>query len=106
MGEIAQGRLTAAERMRLFVEGEDGMEPAMLRHSMALRTLIALHNALDRRLGLSPAERLHYEEVYGQVWLMVKDMLGHRSEQVTRDVYLSRCAGCSWSRCWATTATP
>ncbi|MFE9687521.1 hypothetical protein [Streptomyces sp. NPDC006285] len=60
---------------------------------MALRTLVALHNALDRRLGLTPAERLHYEEVYGQVWLMVKDMLGHRSEQVTRDVYLEPVRG-------------
>lgn len=131
-GESALGKLTAAERMLLFVEGEDGLEPAMLwltesglplrytswtkvferasdrcaaagldvfatpkmlRHSMALRTLIALHNALDRRLGLTPAERRHYEEVYGQVWLMVKDMLGHRSDQVTRDVYLEPVRG-------------
>lgn len=131
-GESALGRLTAYERMRLFVDGEDGLEPAMLwltesglplkytswtkvferandrcaaaglevfatpkmlRHSMALRMLISLHNALDRRLGLTPAQRLHYEEVYGQVWLMVKDMLGHRSEQVTRDVYLEPVRG-------------
>ncbi|OEV10550.1 site-specific integrase [Streptomyces nanshensis] len=131
-GESALGRLTAAERMLLFVDGEDGLEPAMLwlsesglpleytswtkvferasdrcaaaglnvfatpkmlRHSMALRMLISLHNALDRRLGLTPAQRLHYEEVYGQVWLMVKDMLGHRSEQVTRDVYLEPVRG-------------
>lgn len=131
-GASALGRLTAAERMRLFVDGVDGLEPAMLwltesglpmnytswtkvferasdrcaaaglevfatpkmlRHSMALRMLIALHNALDRRLGLTPAQRLHYEEVYGQVWLMVKDMLGHRSEQVTRDVYLEPVRG-------------
>ncbi|QDO45840.1 integrase [Streptomyces sp. RLB3-17] len=131
-GESALGRLTAAERMRLFVDGEDGLEPAMLwlsetglplqytswtkvferasdrcaalgfevfatpkmlRHSMALRMLISLHNALDRRLGLTPAQRLHYEEVYGQVWLMVKDLLGHRSEQVTRDVYLEPVRG-------------
>ncbi|MFB8776304.1 integrase [Streptomyces broussonetiae] len=131
-GESTLGRLTAAERMRLFVDSEDGLEPAMLwlsesglpfeytswtkvferasdrcaalglevfatpkmlRHSMALRMLISLHNALDRRLGLTPAQRLHYEEVYGQVWLMVKDMLGHRSEQVTRDVYLEPVRG-------------
>ncbi|MEU6740057.1 hypothetical protein [Streptosporangium sandarakinum] len=131
-GENALGRLTASERMRLFVDGEDGLEPAMLwlsetglpleytswtkvferasnrcaalglevfatpkmlRHSMALRMLISLHNALDRRLRLTPAQRLHYEEVYGQVWLMVKDMLGHRSEQVTRDVYLEPVRG-------------
>ncbi|MFB8290202.1 site-specific integrase [Kitasatospora purpeofusca] len=131
-GEGALGLLTAADRMRLFVETEDGLEPAMLwltesglplehatwtkvferastrcarlglevfatpkmlRHSMALRMLIALHNALDRRLGLTPDQRRHYEEVYGQVWLMVKGMLGHRSEQVTRDVYLEPVRG-------------
>lgn len=101
--------------MLLFVDGEDGLEPAtlwltesglplkytswtkvferasdrcaaagldvfatpkMLRHSMALRTLIALHNAMDRRLRLTPAERLHYEEVYGQVWLMSRTCSG------------------------------
>ncbi|MEI5102911.1 hypothetical protein RB200_35730 [Streptomyces sp. PmtG] len=65
------------------------MTPKTLRHSMALRTLVAL----DRRLGLTPAERLHYEEVYGQVWLMVKDMLRHRSEQVTRNAYLEPVRG-------------
>ncbi|KAF5994539.1 integrase [Streptomyces sp. WAC00263] len=67
--------------------------PHMLRHSMALRVLIALHNALDRRLGLTPADRRHYEDVYGQVWSMVKDMLGHKNEQVTRDVYLEPVRG-------------
>lgn len=131
-GESALETLTAAERLRLFVDTEDGLEPAMLwltetglplsymtwtkvferasdrcaglgievfatpkmlRHSMALRMLISLHNALDRRLGLSPGQRRHYEEVYGQVWSMVKDMLGHRSEQVTRDVYLEPVRG-------------
>ncbi|MFD8619191.1 hypothetical protein [Streptomyces sp. NPDC059513] len=97
--------------MPLFVDGEDGLEPAtlwltesglplkytsrrkvferasercaaagldvyarpkMLRHSMALRTLIAL----DRQLRLTPAERLHYEQVYGQVWLMSRTCSG------------------------------
>ncbi|MGY1582035.1 hypothetical protein [Streptomyces sp. MN13] len=29
-GESALGRLTAAERMGLFVDGEDGLEPTML----------------------------------------------------------------------------
>ncbi|MDW8471505.1 hypothetical protein PV413_13670 [Streptomyces scabiei] len=76
----------------------------MLRHSMALRMLISLHNALDRRLGLTPAQRLHYEEVYGQVWLMVEDMLGHRSEQVTRDVYLEPVRGLQLERSLAATA--
>nr|WP_107912362.1 hypothetical protein [Streptomyces chartreusis] len=67
--------------------------PTMLRHSMALRMLTSLHHTLDRRLGLTPAQRLHYEEVYGQVWLMVKHMLGHRSEQATRDVYMEPVRG-------------
>ncbi|MFG3063956.1 hypothetical protein ACGFYM_36120 [Streptomyces sp. NPDC048231] len=67
--------------------------PHMLRHSMALRMLVSLHNALDKRLGLTPDERRHYENVYGQVWQMVKDMLGHRSEQITRDTYLEPLRG-------------
>lgn len=131
-GESSLDTLTAAERLRLYVHTEDGLEPAMLwltesgmpfsykswtkvferasdrcealglgvfatphmlRHSMALRVLVALHNALDRRLGLTPAERLRYEEVYGQVWSMVKDMLGHKNEQVTRDIYLEPVRG-------------
>lgn len=71
---------------------------------MALRMLISLHNALDRRLGLTAAQRLHYEEVYGQVWQMVEDMLGHRSEQVTRDVYLEPVRGLQLERSLAATA--
>ncbi|MFF0626733.1 integrase [Streptomyces sp. NPDC004296] len=67
--------------------------PHMLRHSMALRMLGTLHNALDKRLGLTPQERRHYEDVYGQVWEMVKDLLGHKNEDVTRDTYLEPFRG-------------
>jgi site-specific recombinase XerD len=67
--------------------------PHMLRHSMALRMLVSLNNALDRRLGLSAQERRHYEEIYGNVWAMVKDLLGHSNEQITRDVYLEPVRG-------------
>lgn len=132
LGEGSLDTLTAADRLRLYIRTEDGLEPAMLwlaengmpfsyrswtkvferasarcealglgvfatphmlRHSMALRVLVALHNALDRRLGLTPADRRHYEDVYGQVWSMVKDMLGHKNEQVTRDIYLEPLRG-------------
>ena len=67
--------------------------PHMLRHSMALRSLVSLHHALDRRLGLTPAERRHYESLYGNVWSMVKDLLGHRSEETTRSIYLEPVRG-------------
>lgn len=67
--------------------------PHMLRHSMALRMLVSLNYALDRRLGLTPAERRHYETLYGNVWSMVKDLLGHRSEETTRVIYLEPVRG-------------
>jgi len=67
--------------------------PHMLRHSMALRSLVSLHHALDRRLGLTPAERRRYESLYGNVWSMVKDLLGHRSEETTRSIYLEPVRG-------------
>jgi integrase len=67
--------------------------PHMARHSFALRMLVSLHHALDRRLGLSPAERRHYREVYGSVWDLVKDLLGHRSVETTRDIYLEPVRG-------------
>jgi integrase len=53
---------------------------------------VSLHHALDRRLGLTPAER-HYEALYGNVWSMVKDLLGHRSEETTRSIYLEPVRG-------------
>ncbi|KOG52054.1 hypothetical protein ADK76_33385 [Streptomyces griseoflavus] len=125
-------KLTAGQRMRMFVEGEDGLEPAMLwltesgmplaykswtkiferasdrckaagltvfatphmlRHSMALRALLHLMRALDKRLGLTAAERKNYEDAYGTVWVMVKDLLGHRSEVTTKEIYLEPVRG-------------
>lgn len=132
MFEAHVDELTARLRMRMFVEGDDGLDPAMLwltetgmpmayrswtkvferaserceraglkvyatpkmlRHSMALRVLVSLHYALDRRLGLTPAQRRDYEDAYGTVWTMVKDLLGHRSEVTTREIYLEPVRG-------------
>lgn len=67
--------------------------PKMLRHSMALRVLVSLHHALDRRLGLTAEQRRDYEDAYGTVWTMVKDLLGHRSEVTTREIYLEPVRG-------------
>jgi hypothetical protein len=60
---------------------------------MALRMLIALNNAYDRRFGLTPEDKRRYTEIYDGVWGMVRDLLGHRSEQVTREVYLEPVRG-------------
>ncbi|MER6465744.1 integrase [Streptomyces sp. NPDC001228] len=134
-GRLREGsldELTARQRMRMFVRGPEGLEPAMLwlteagmpmayrswtktferasercaaagvkvfatpkmlRHSMALRVLVSLHHALDRRLGLSPSQRRLYEDAYGSVWTVMKDLLGHRSEETTREIYLEPVRG-------------
>ncbi len=67
--------------------------PHMCRHSFALRMLVSLHHALDARLGLDPAQRRHYQQVYGSVWDLVKDLLGHRSVETTREIYLEPVRG-------------
>jgi site-specific recombinase XerD len=137
------GAISPDERMRLFTEGEDGLEPLwlwlgesgmpmayeswekvfdaanarvgavfsrmdgenrakrtpvaisphMLRHSFALHMLVALHHALDHRFGLTPEERKHLRQVYGDPWVLVRDLLGHSSEQTTRLVYLEPLNG-------------
>jgi hypothetical protein len=67
--------------------------PHTMRHSFALYMLVALHHALDRRFGLTPEERRHFRQVYGDPWVMVRDLLGHKSEQTTRLVYLEPLNG-------------
>ena len=142
-GEAPLGAIGPDERMRLFAEGKDGLEPLwlwlteggtplaypsweklfdaanarvaavfaaatrqdgrrrtaiacsphMMRHSLALHMLVALHHALDRRFGLTPEERGHFRQVYGDPWVLVRDLLGRKSEQTTRLVYLEPLNG-------------
>ncbi|MGH3157240.1 MAG: site-specific integrase [Streptosporangiaceae bacterium] len=67
--------------------------PHMCRHSFALKMLVTLQRAMDRRLGLDPAEREHLRQVYGDAFTLVRDLLGHRSEVTTRQIYLEPLSG-------------
>ncbi|MET8629607.1 hypothetical protein ABZW30_38760 [Kitasatospora sp. NPDC004669] len=59
------------------------------RHSMALFMLVVLNSLLDRRFGLSPAERRDFALLYGDPWHLVQGLLGHATRQVTVDTYLA-----------------
>jgi len=67
--------------------------PHVCRHSFALKMLITLNRGLDLRYGLDPGERTHLRKVYGEVFAMVKDLLGHQSETTTRRIYLEPLNG-------------
>lgn len=67
--------------------------PHMLRHSFALRMLVTLVHAFDRRLGLSEQERLEYRHLFGDPWVLVQTMLGHSKLTTTRTYYLEPVQG-------------
>jgi hypothetical protein len=55
--------------------------------------LVTLQRGLDARFGLDTAERDHLRNIYGNAFTLVKDLLGHRSEQTTREIYLEPLNG-------------
>lgn len=73
---------------RVLGDGAPYCTPHMARHSFALTMLIAMRHALDTRFELDPQQRRDYELLYGNPYRMVKDLLGHKSEETTREVYL------------------
>ena len=124
--------LSAEDRRKVFVEGDGGLEPAMvwltesgmpmpyetwkrvfavasarcasqdveischphmLRHSFALRMLVTLMHTFDRRFGLTPQEREEYRKLFGDPYVCVQMMLGHRSRETTENIYLEPVKG-------------
>ncbi|TQE30031.1 integrase [Streptomyces ipomoeae] len=83
----------ASERCRKVLEGKvtepPYFTPHMARHSFALKMLVALMHAMDKRFGLTPEERRDFRLLYGDAWRMVKDLLDHASEETTRKIYLA-----------------
>lgn len=59
------------------------------RHSMALYMLIVLNELMDKKYGLSAADRRDFAQLYGDPWWLVKTLLGHRDVEVTKEHYLA-----------------
>jgi integrase len=75
--------------------GQDGAagrlwcRPHMLRHSMALRWYcIATFVAWQRTDLLTREEQRDFRNQLGDVWFLLATLLGHRSAETTREVYL------------------
>jgi len=63
--------------------------PHMLRHSFALRWFcIATFVAWQRTDMLTKQEQRNFRNQLGDVWFLLATLLGHRSAEVTRSVYL------------------
>jgi len=65
----------------------------MLRHSFALRMLMTLIYAHDRRMGITPEERREFRLVFGDPWVLVQTLLGPANVETTRQWYLEPVSG-------------
>lgn len=63
--------------------------PHSARHSMALYMLIVLNELMDKKYGLTVADRRDFAQLYGDPWWLVKTLLGHRDVETTKEHYLN-----------------
>ncbi|MEU2258437.1 hypothetical protein ABZ540_35315 [Nocardia xishanensis] len=63
--------------------------PHSTRHSMALYMLIVLNELMDKKYGLTAADRRDFAQLYGDPWWLVKTLLGHRDVETTKEHYLA-----------------
>jgi integrase len=84
----------ANARVATALSGVDGggrlwARPHMLRHSFALRWYAIMTFLAWQRTGmLTEAERRDFRNQLGDVWFLLATLLGHRSAETTRQVYL------------------
>ncbi|MGW3974624.1 integrase [Streptomyces ardesiacus] len=62
--------------------------PHSMRHSMALYMLILLNELMDKKYGLTAADRRDFAQLYGDPWWLVKTLLGHKDVETTKEHYL------------------
>ncbi|WP_202535034.1 MULTISPECIES: integrase [unclassified Streptomyces] len=63
--------------------------PHMTRHSFSLFMLVVLNDLVDRKFGLTAAERKDFALLYGDPWMLVCELLGHSDVETTKEHYLS-----------------
>ncbi|MFD5389760.1 hypothetical protein ACFWMG_33565 [Streptomyces sp. NPDC127074] len=62
--------------------------PHSMRHSMALYMLVLLNELMDKKYGLTAADRRDFAQLYGDPWWLVKTLLGHKDVETTKEHYL------------------
>ncbi|WP_245692571.1 hypothetical protein [Streptomyces katrae] len=62
--------------------------PHSMRHSMTLYMLILLNELIDKKYGLTAADRRDFAQLYGDPWWLVKTLLGHKDVETTKEHYL------------------
>jgi integrase len=66
--------------------------PHSMRHSFALRMAIDAQGSYLER-GLTPDEKIRFQAVFGDVWEILRTLLGHVNVETTKSIYLEPLRG-------------